>query len=48
MKEVKIPGGRYWEPTEDRSKEETENEWAEFEAYVEEYGFPVDKELPFN
>lgn len=47
MKEVKIPGGRYWEPTEDRSKEE-ENEWAEFEAYVEEYGFPVDEELPFN
>ena len=44
-----VPGGRFWEPTEEKTAEEQEQEWKEFEKWVEEHdGFAYDPELPFQ
>lgn len=45
----KVPGGRYYEPQEDRMEEEQEQEWEEFQQWVaDNNGIPADPELPFN
>lgn len=45
----KVPGGRYYEPQEDRAEKEQEQEWEEFQQWVaDNNGIPADPELPFN
>lgn len=47
MSEAKVPGGRYWEPQEERTEEELEREWQEFLEWSKEE-HEEDADLPFN
>ena len=44
-----VPGGRYYEPQEERTEKELEKEWHDFQKWVDEHdGIEADPELPFN
>ena len=48
VKNVNVPGGRFWEPMNEATESQKAKEWDEFEQWINAGNTLYDPELPFN